>query len=256
VAHPNRFRRKDLRYVPNQQPGWSSGLTYYPVCAETLLAPREHGLHIHLLGSVGLQRVPESTTDVGAIAETRSGMPTVGALLPVWYDGRIRRTIFQMGGGGSVDMSRSVFDMAAVYGALGMDLSALSMTRGSGWPFVAVHAGVGLRYKGLIQDNVEDSFLADDSENRRGLYLGLLATTRLGPIHVSIYARYFNRVVVDEQERDRRDGLRSPNALTGFGGDGSDGRPPDQLRLGVGIDLYATISSLVELGLGRGARRQ
>jgi hypothetical protein len=91
--------------------------------------------------------------------------------------------------------------------------------------------------------------------NRRGLYFGLLVTTKLGPIHASIYARYFNRVLLDEQERDRREDLREQYAATGLGGDGSDGRPPDQLRLGVGIDLYATISSLVELGLGRGARR-
>jgi hypothetical protein len=145
--------------------------------------------------------------------------------------------------------------MAAVYGSLGMDLSALSLTRGSGWPFVALHAGIGVRYKGWIQGNIRDSYLVADPVNRRGLYLGLLVTTKLGPIHASIYARYFNRVLLDEQERDRREDLREQYAATGLGGDGSDGRPPDQLRLGVGIDLYATISSLVELGLGRGARR-
>jgi hypothetical protein len=255
LSNSDRFRRRDFRYEPTQQPDWAARLTLYPVCSETLIAPREHGLHIHLLGSVGLQRLPASTTDVGAIAVTRSGLPTLGAMLPVWYDARLRRSIFQMGAGGSVDLSRSAFDMAAAYGSLGLDLSALSLTRGNGWPFVAVQAGVGVRYKGLIQGNIQDSYLVEDPVNRRGLYLGLLVTTKLGPVHASIYARYFNRLRLDEQERDRREDLREQYAATGLGGDGSDGRPPDQLRLGVGIDLYATISSLVELGLGRGARR-
>jgi hypothetical protein len=267
VRQSRRFRQTALRYEPRQQPGWSSGLTLYPVCSESLLAPRQRGLHIHLLGSVGLQRIPESTTDVGAIAVSRSGLPTLGALLPVWYDVRLRRSIFQIGAGGAVDMSRSVFDMVSGFAALGMDLEALSFTRGMGWPFVALHAGMGVRYKGLIHENVRASYLWDDAtlpgqdpsesgpRNRRGLYLGLLVTTKLGPLHLSIYARYFNRVLVPPNERERREELASLDASTGFGGDGSDGRPPDQLRLGLGIDLYATISSLVELGLGRGAQR-
>jgi hypothetical protein len=267
VRQRARFRERTLRYEPRQQPQWTSGLTLYPVCSEALLAPRQRGLHIHLLGSVGLQRLPESTTDVGAIAVSRSGLPTLGAQLPVWYDFRLRRSIFQMGAGGSVDLSRSVFDTTSVFGALGMDLEALSFTRGSGWPFVAIHAGVGLRYKGLIHQNVTDSYLWDDRtlrgegadesrpRNRRGLYLGLLVTTKLGPVHLSIYARYFNRILIDGPERQRREELGPLSVASDLGGDGSDGRPPDQLRLGVGVDLYATISSLVELGLGRGASK-